>query len=282
MKRYPTLSYFLLAFLISWGILLPEVAAERGWLSTHLPPPLLVLAGFGPALAALLVAFASQGRKGLRDLRNRLTRVRVGVFWYLLALLLPIAIFLASLGIHLALGGEVNWKATAIREMAGDSTAAPWLLFIPALLLQALILLGEELGWRGFALPRLQAKDNALIASLITGVAWALWHLPMAFAPATGALISQVPLLWFGIDILASSFLFTWVFNNTRGSLLPVLLLHAANNTAAMFLPVFSTIQADFRLFTIIAGLRWAIALIIIITGGQYFARHYNKEEITT
>lgn len=280
MKRYPLLSYFLITFLISWGILLPEAAAERGWLSAHLPQPLFVLAGYGPALAAVLVAYASQGAQGLKELFKRLLVLRVGLLWYLVATLLPVGILLGALGIHLVLGGFVDWGSAAIIEMAPQGIHPGWLL-LPALLLQGLILLGEELGWRGFALPRLQKTDNALISSLIVGVIWGFWHLPMAWTPAVGAAISQIPLFWFGVDILASSILYTWVFNNARGSVLLVLLAHAANNTTAMFLPVFTTMQEDFRLFYIIVALRWVIALIVIIAGGEYFARRFSREEIT-
>lgn len=281
MRRYPLLAFFLIAFLISWAVLLPEAAAEQGWLGTHVPQPLFILAGYGPALAAVLVSVVSQGRQGLRSLLGRVLIWRVGVLWYLVALFLPAVFLLAALGIHLALGGAVDWGVRPILEMAPEGVN-PWLLLLPALLAQALIVFGEELGWRGFALPRLQSKDNALIASLIIGVIWGVWHLPMAFAPAAGAAVSQVPLLWFGVDILASAFIFTWIFNNARGSLLLALLFHASNNTAAVFLPIFSTIQDDFRLFTIIAGLRWAAALIIVIFGGSYFARSYSQEEITS
>jgi membrane protease YdiL (CAAX protease family) len=281
MKRYPLLSFFLLTFLISWGILLPEVAAARGWLTNHMPQVLLVVAGYGPALAAVLVSLAGQGWQGLGTLLQRLLIVRVGIQWYLIALLLPVAILLAALGIHLALGGSVAWGVTTTLDSLIPAGISPWLLVLPVFLLQGLILMGEELGWRAFALPRLQSMDNALISSLILGVIWGVWHLPMAFAPRTGALISQVPLLLFGIDILASTFVYTWVFNNTRGSVLLVLLLHASTNTAAMFLPIFSTLQEDMRLFFIVVALRWGIALVIVIAGGEYFARRFSKEEIT-
>lgn len=116
--------------------------------------------------------------------------------------------------------------------------------------------MGEELGWRGFALPRLQARMSALSASLILGLLWALWHLPLYLT--AGHPLSEVFFGWFLLSILADAILFTWIFNNTRGSLLVVLLFHASIATSGLFLA--STAGS----FVIALVLKWAVVLWIV------------------
>ena len=99
---------------------------------------------------------------------------------------------------------------------------------------------GEEVGWRGYVLPRLQAKYNALVSSLIVGVIWGLWHIPKFLAPGNTS-----PFGWFMIKVIADAVLYTWLYNNTKGSLLLATLFHAAGNTAGVFLPVTTTVTGN-------------------------------------
>jgi len=169
----PAWHFFAFTFGLSWGAWLP------GWLLMHgilgSSPGLHVvvttgqwLGGVGPSIAAFLVVARDHGRKGLTNLLRRALRVKIGV-WYLPALLIvPGAVALAQL-LNVTFGGSLPEK---------DIHSTPWMvvpLFMVFLVMQA----AEKFGWRGFALDDLQKRSNALAASLVLGVAWAVWHLPM-------------------------------------------------------------------------------------------------------
>jgi membrane protease YdiL (CAAX protease family) len=124
---------------------------------------------------------------------------------------------------------------------------------------------GEEIGWRGYALPKLQARHGALIASLIIGVIWAFWHVPK-FLTAGSA---QDYSFWlYLLDTIALAILFTWVYNNTKSSLLLVTLFHAALNTSAVFLPIIPAAIGDVRPTLIAIGLHCLAAIIVVIVTG--------------
>jgi membrane protease YdiL (CAAX protease family) len=117
----------------------------------------------------------------------------------------------------------------------------PWILF-PAFF-SALFLSGpfeEEFGWRGYALPRLQAKFNALVSSLILGLVWAVWHIPQFLIPGNG-MFYKTPIWTFVPTVVAGAILFTWIFNNTNGSLLAMLLVHTTLNLSMFVFPVLDT-----------------------------------------
>jgi membrane protease YdiL (CAAX protease family) len=97
---------------------------------------------------------------------------------------------------------------------------------------------GEEMGWRGYVLPRLQAQHSALVSSLIVGAIWGFWHLPRFLAPDnTGSFLLMI------VKTLADAVIYTWLYNNTRGSLLLTTILHAAGNTAGVLLPMANTLS---------------------------------------
>jgi uncharacterized protein len=177
---------------------------------------LWVAGGYGPPLAAVVVVAAGSGRAGLRRLFRGLLAWRLGA-WYLV-LLIPLPIIVAGVLLTVASG-----QATL-------ELAAPfhWLL-LPAMMLGGILLGGfEEIGWRGYLLPRLQDRVGALTASLIIGVVWAAWHAPLLVLGST-AQASFSP-VWFTLQIVATSVLLTWMYNGTGGSLLLVVLYHAADN----------------------------------------------------
>jgi membrane protease YdiL (CAAX protease family) len=214
-------AFFVLTFGISWAAWLPMALAGLS------SPWIQILGTFGPTLAALIILAITQGKSGLREIGRRLLIWRVGFGWYLVIFLGTAVIILPAIGIHLLLGGDgLEWN-----------DPSQWYLILPAFL-QVLILgvLGEEIGWRGFALPRLQRPLNALWASLVLGAVWALWHLPLFWM--AGDFHSEIPFGLFLLQELGLTILFTWVYNNTRGSLLLANLFHAASNVAIGVLPV--------------------------------------------
>jgi membrane protease YdiL (CAAX protease family) len=160
-------TFFLLAFAITWVVCIPRAAGAPlgavGQLWTWIP-----------AIAALLAAALTGGRGAVRELGTRLVRWRVGWQWYVVVVFGPAVFSLALTVIYTLFGG--SWATEVPRALReGPFVLLPLFLMILALTDG----LGEELAWRGFALPRLLARHNALMASLILGVLWALWHLPL-------------------------------------------------------------------------------------------------------
>jgi membrane protease YdiL (CAAX protease family) len=231
--RRPLVAYFALAFAGTWLVLLPA-ALSRG---THglglLPFAVPDIAAFlmvmlsaytGPLLAAVVVTAATDGREGLRRLRRRIGLWRVGVTWYLVALLAPAAIWTAAYSIPFA-GAPL---AALARQWPLLFTA-----FLPNVAIGLLLpCLGEETGWRGFALPRLQRLHGPVVATIILGGLHSLWHLPAFFTVGLGPFIPS-QFLAFILTGVAATFLYTWVFNNARGSILLAILLHSSFNAAS-------------------------------------------------
>jgi membrane protease YdiL (CAAX protease family) len=240
------------------------------------PDALSLLAGYGPALAAILVTAAVSGRSGLRALGRRLVLWRVGLQWYTVALLLPAAMMLGGLAVHLLLGGATP-SAAHPPTMPLDLPGPLWQQILLLMLIFTLGFdgLGEEVGWRGYALPQLLQRHSALAASLILGALWALWHLPYALtvgsAMSTSPFITQVP------GILANAILYTWLFNHTRGSLLLAILFHAANNVTFNALPVLVPGVADIGAWGAIV--RWGVVLGVVWYNGP---AHLTRTAPTT
>jgi uncharacterized protein len=136
--------------------------------------------------------------------------------------------------------------------------------------------LGEELAWRGFALPRLLAGHIALVASLILGVLWGLWHLPLVWTE--GAPLYQQPVWLFLLDITAKSVLFTWVFLHTRGSVLLAMLLHGATNLFVVSPMLPST--GSLTLPLLAAGVKWVLVVVVIVVAGPSLARGPRPEAL--
>ncbi len=240
--------YIIIAFAISWA----------GWLVliiTNTAPgffnPWKLLAAFGPSLAGLLVIFIDSGRPGLHHLWKQLTHFRVHWKWYAISLITPPLLMLLSLWIHTLLGGS---------GLAYNDPAEIYRVIPVFLLVLVFSVLGEEIGWRGFALPWLQKRYNALTSSLILGLIWAIWHLPLFWLP--GDFHQQLPLLWFLLQTMAITILYTWVFNATRGSLWMILLLHAASNTAFGVLPILPEAASG--------SLRpaWILVILLVLSAG--------------
>jgi uncharacterized protein len=224
--RRPVLAYALLAYAVSWLLWVPYYLspAGLGLLPVALPGLLVVLGQYGPTVAAVALAAATGGGAAVRQLLRRYGRWRVNAGWYLLAIFGPLAL----LGLTL-----VAWVGAAPLAGAlgpdGPSLLLEYLLSVLVLRLVFGGALGEEAGWRGFALPHLQARYGALRGSLILGAIWAGWHAPHYLDPTR---VAQNPPLPFAVGLLALAVVFTWVYNRTGGSLLLAILLHSAINSA--------------------------------------------------
>ena len=258
-RRYPLTAFFVLACALSWW---PWILYSVG-LS---PTPIV---GIGPFLAALLVLAVTEGKSGVVGLLRRMVRWRVGIQWYAVALLLPIVVILAAAALNVFLLGAQ--RTSSVADLGGWSSFL--LLFLLSLLIPGFAGTWEEPGFRGYALPRLQFRYSALIASLILGVLWAFWHLPFV---VTGEQIWIDATLF----IIEWSIVYTWLFNNAKGSVLIVMLFHAMNNTfssafeSQMFSGADSVNQAWLRL-----ALWGVVAIVLVIVyGSQNLSRKHLKQ----
>lgn len=224
-KTHPIASYYLLACAISWAVQAPLALVALGLAPWELPASLHFGGALGPALAALIVTAATAGGVGLRDLLRRATCWRGGPGWLLFALLSPAACFLvAAAALALAGWGDSSGGFGVIAELPQLSWPVAWVVWTLT------FGLGEELGWRGFMLPRLQRKRSAYGATLILGLLWAFWHLPTFFYNY-GA-FNPLALVAFTISLLAGAVVQTWLYNSTGGSILLPAVWHGALNTA--------------------------------------------------
>jgi len=241
------LAFFVLAFALSWGLWLaiPSFDLDGG-----AAQGLRVAGRFGPSVAAVVVATAHGGRDGLLRLLVPLTRWRAASRLWLVALLGPPAVVLAAITLAAAFGqspGQFNDPRTAY-------------LVIPAFITILVIggPLGEELGWRGFALDRLQTRLGPAVASLLLGLVWGLWHLPLFLNPDD--VQYALPLVTYLGQTTATAFVYTWLWNRTR-SLPVVLALHTATNVAAGVFPLLVPEAPSHAPITIAVGLATAIAI---------------------
>jgi membrane protease YdiL (CAAX protease family) len=205
------------------------------------------------ALAAYFVSGYFGNREGVRDLVRRLANWRIGWLWYLLPLILWPALIIVGNALARLLGFDVP----AASFPAGKSIFPAYII---ELLWVAMFGGGqEEPGWRGFALPKMQAKFSPLVAGIIIGAIWGLWHVPLNFI--NGVYENGVSLLWTRLFEIPYGILFVWLFNRSNGSLIPVLLWHATSNSCARFMGRSSLIVFSLGtlllIFLIIADKMW-------------------------
>jgi membrane protease YdiL (CAAX protease family) len=247
-KRSTLVAYFVLVFGIEWLLVL---------LLSPLVPPLiaLLIGSWLPNAVGVFVTWVAGGRQGLRELFSRVVLWRIGLKWYAIALAVPIIMAFLAIGLYKVLGNPAPDPAPASQL---------WLVFLSAAFTGAM---GEELGWRGTALPRLQARWNALISSLILGVLWGLYHLPSFLL--SGLPLQDMPLFPFMIAALGLTILVTWTFNRTGGSLIPVFLYHFAFN----FIGNATGIHGTAAIFRLLAGICSVAVMAVVALDWARFTR---------
>jgi uncharacterized protein len=264
LRRHQVLGGFVLMFACTWPIDLWAAADSHGWTTVHIPALLPILVGYGFVVAALVATAVTEGREGVRTLLRRFLIWRTGLRWYAVVLLGGAVIDLAAIALFVVLGAPAPDFAHPFASRIMPPGVSLWLA-APLFLLWGAITNGEEIGWRGYALPRLQGRHGALVASLVIGVVWAVWHVPKFLT--AGSAQDYSPWL-FLVDTVAKAVLFTWVFNGTGGSLLMVTLLHASLNTSAVFLPILPAAVGDTRPTLIAIGLRCVAAVAVVLATG--------------
>ena len=257
--RHPVAAFFLMAYAISWLAWTP--AALGGGNGA-----LMMVAQFGPALAGLATVSLSGG--SARGLLRSVVRWRVAPKWYAAAVGVPVALILLQAILYAVLGNPV------------DPASLPGRLvnFLPTVVILALIAgLGEEPGWRGFALPRLQDRFAPVAATAVLGALWGLWHLPLVFvdprfshgfaSPGPQVLVAALTML----TVALYAFLYTWLYNRTRSVLL-CMILHGSFNAAIGLFPASLDVLQRWAYVSLLgvqaATLLAAVGALIVVTRG--------------
>ena len=211
----------LLAIGLTWAAWLPLAATSRGWVDLRASPYLHFVGGLGPALAAVIMSARYDGRRGLRVLWLRVTTGPGR--WLIFAIVGPASAYVVAIGVASVFGVHVDVRLTgASKEFRSLPVVAYWaanLVFYG---------FGEEIGWRGFALPRLQRHRTALAASMWLSLLWGLWHVPLFFFSSGLGTMPLVGLVGWAASIVTGSVVCTWLFNSTRGSIAVLAVFHAA------------------------------------------------------
>lgn len=250
--RHRLVTFFVLAFVFSWPFFLLAGATKVGWIT--------VVGLFGPAVAAVVAAGVSKGRVGTGQLLGRFLIWRISPLWFAFALLFPGTSYVVSSLVSPASSGAPTY-----------SPSSQWYL-IPLIFIGLfVVVIGEELGWRGYALPLLQRRWNALVASLVLAVPWTIWHFAILTNPVAPNL-GNIAGLAFIPFVFAIAVIFTAVFNNTKGSLLAVLAFHASGDTAGFFLHLTS------RAYDINVAINVVVAiLLVVLLGPKHISRRSER-----
>ena len=220
------LGFLLLTFTVTWSAWLSSVALTKpdGTGFFRLGGPVFLLGVFAPALVALALTAYGEGRTGVVRLLARIGRWQVATRWYLFAV--------GYMAVTKLLAALVHRLLTGAWPIFGDT---PWPLMFGAILVSTWTQAGEEVGWRGYALPRLATHVGLGGASVLLGVIWAFWHLPLFLLPGSGSTGQSFPI--YLLHVTALSVAMAWLYWKTEGSLLLVMLMHASVNNTTNILP---------------------------------------------
>lgn len=258
--RHPLASMYIGTFILAWAYFVPKALYSWGLLPFAMPDVFGLLAGWTPAIAAAIVTGAIDGWKGVKQLFSRYLIWRVSGWWYVFVLVFFVPVILSAAGLHVLFGGEMPQIGALNMQ---------WWEVLLSFLVQVLLLMllnGEEVAWRGFALPRLQARyNNIVVAAFLVAIPETLLHAP-GFFLKDDPFISSVGVIPFILFSVALSVIYAWTFFKTKGSVLLVALFHAAQNAWGNLLT-----DNTARPFHITVVLLWvvAIALILFTKGRQ-------------
>jgi membrane protease YdiL (CAAX protease family) len=255
--RYSILYFTALAYLISWIIWLPLYGSHLGIHGLTVVPYHHALGALGPFLVAFIMTYVLNGISGVRELGNRLIQWKLPIKWHLIAWLSPFLLSSVALLIaYLSKGEPVS--------IAGMGVSKEFPEFgIVAFLLYNIFSFGygEETGWRGFVLPRLQARYNALWASILLTFIWAGWHIPLFFYRPGYTSMEVASIIGWLLSLFTGSILLTWLYNSSKGSILIVSIFHATIDVAFTS----TAVQGDIANYMGMLITFWAIILVFIV-----------------
>ena len=276
--RHPLVSFFTLAYALTWLAWSPWYLSEDGvgllpfdgeGISDYLNTVALIV---GPTLSAFVMTGATEGREGVRGLLRRIVLWRVGLWWYLFVLAgIPAIILLSTVFLP---GALASFEASAVPStLFLYVVAGPVFLFIGGPVF-------EEIGWRGFALPRLQRLHGPLVGSLVLGTLWGLWHLPLFLIPSWDTPHGSLPeVALFVILAVSIAVVLTWVFNNTKGSVLLAILAHGSINSAAVSVyALFPAPAVTGGITNVVIGFGVAALLVVAMTRGRLGYRRVDLD----
>jgi len=247
--------FFTLTYIFSWFFTVPLALRSQGILNIGFAGPSTYIASFGPAVSAIALTYWAEKMTGVRALFSKLTRFKAGARWYLLAFLGPgiVGVLAFILDAFIA-GNPPNFM------WAANFQSFP-IIFIAVFLLGGP--LGEELGWRGYALEHLLKHYSYRDANLILGFLWGLWHLPLFFIKTTPQ--AEIPLIGFMLQIMGVTFLYTWIIRGTGGSVFVAMVFHAASNSFAAIIPFLplTVTGGTMGAFRIFITMIWIVVAII-------------------
>ena len=265
-KERPILAYLTFNYLISWAFLIPcyriLLNAEEGTF------PILALIGlpgaYGPSIAALLISRITEGSGSIKRLLKKAIMWKLHAKWYLFIFLMPLGLLTVSVIISSIL---FEFSLGKIDGLSGLKVIFPFVLialpFGP---------MGEELGWRGYLLPKLLDKFNPSLSSLFLGTMWTVWHIasfgyPGAAIPSVFKVNAWTIFLFFG-TLLGETFLFTYIYMKTKGSVFLAILFHAVFNASSnVVYSIFPDIATNVGQRNII----YTVNLILLIIVGIFF-----------
>lgn len=259
-KNKQLIVFFALSYIISWTLWILSDVFNSSLLE--------VLGRFGPLVSAVIITGTTNGLLGIKQILKKFCICKVGLSWYIFCFLSTAVIAMTAIGI--------NQIITEVKPIYNNPQE--WYLIFPVFFYVLFFsVLGEETGWRGFALPRLQKKFSALTSSLIIGILWGFWHLPLFFIE--GEFHQTIPIWLFLIQDVALSIIMTWLYNNTKGSLLISHLFHAASNVTIGLLPILPLdTNGDLgALYITIAILIVFTVLIIVTNGPEHLSRKVKR-----
>jgi len=266
LKSHPIPTFFLLTFFIAWSI----------WLTVGFFAPeyfiLTVIPGaWAPSISAILLAYLSDGKSGIQQILKGLLKWRVGFQWYLIVFFGIALLAYAAMGINILFGGQ-----PAQISLPGGAPLSVWPIVVPLVFFVNIFLggpLAEDIGWRGYILPRLRERMSTLKASLLIGVVWVLWHIPFYIIPEGRVAVGNVPLIWFTPLTIAWSVLFAWVYVNTESILMPVL-FHAAINTTLGTLGILGSPTGEWIPLALNTVLTWTAVGVVVVLFGKDLKRN--------
>ncbi|GGC55804.1 CPBP family intramembrane metalloprotease [Haloferax sulfurifontis] len=235
----------------TWAFWLPAIALGVRF-DSAVGLSLLLVGLAVPGVSGIAFVYLVYDERGRSDFWNRVRNPRrIGLRWFLVLLSVPLGVGVLAGTLDLLLGGPGPTWGEAVTEFGVNPLAV-----LPTLFFATLPPILEELGWRGYALDRLQLKRSAASASLVLGVVWALWHLPLFFIEGSfqhdSVGVATTGFWLFMAGIVALSFTFTWVYNNTERSILGIIVLHGWVNFTAEVIVVPD--PAYYGLWFVLAG----------------------------
>ncbi len=221
------INYFLLSYLITWIIWAPLYLPYFGYNGFPILLYHHAYGALGPILAAFIMEKQEHGTEGVLSLLKRMVQWRVGAVWYVVVLAPLMLLIITMFWEYLAHQKPMDWAGIGVSSEFPEFSIVGFFLFN-----LVTFGIGEEVGWRGYALPRLQSHYSALKSTVLLTLGWAIWHIPaFLYRPGYVSMGFGDIIGWF-LSLLTGAIILTWLFNSTKGSVFMCILFHTVINTA--------------------------------------------------